>query len=613
MSRVDEALADRIATAVHLLHDDQGAVLGVAFRAGVVDSSRSGSFLITAAHVVRGQQRQAAPIFVVSAVGTHVVRTRVIDSVVSELDDVAVVYISESLGASLACVDLLPFMGTRSYVRGAPAGASTSLSTFEARIAGVEIANERTVLDVVLNDMSPLIADTPGRLPHVWRPDAIHGALKGLSGAPVVVGGPLGASGAIGVVTSRGTRLANRVVAVPIRTVAALLSQSGRILLLDRRPLSDTTLSHGRIEGALLAQVLGSREHEHEAWETLSALFYQGIPVDLFLHEQIEADRRNTRLSPTTAARARYLLARLMLKRGNLSEAKTLLHKLDAELPATGSGERARLAALVRLRLLIESPESVPWRQREEHLLRTLAAVEDRSEIPEPVRAYEVASAIGREAMTVAGVLARERSDTDIAAYFVRLAGRHRDLILDYPSLLVEKQEIVAIALATVGVLWGVTGPLGDPEQLSRLEAMARRGMVAARQRENAIFYSQMLIIIAVIARIRGDWPAAFRIAFIIGDVLQRAGIGTTHEGIGSLVRYARAYDSLLAEIISVAHTLGAHDGVVQLVSPAIRPRAEARELLSASAQAREAVETFEGLIDIFVIGTDGLPSEVPS
>lgn len=610
MPRIDETLANRIATAVHLLHDDQGAVLGVAFRAGVVDSARSGSFLITAAHVVRDRLQRAAPIFVITRVGAREVRATVIDSVVSTLDDVAVVYVAERLGASLVCVDLLPFIGALCYLRGAPAGARTSLSTFDARIAGIEVADEQTVLDVVLEDMSPLIAEAQGPLPHVWRPDAVHEALKGLSGAPVVVGGRIGASGAIGVVTRRGTRLANRVVAVPIRAVAGLLAQSGRVLLLDRRPLADPTLSQGAIESALLAQVLGSPEHEHGAWETLSALFYQGIPVDLFLREHVEAGDRNRRLPPSVVARAQYLLARLMLKRGNLGEAQTLLRKLDAALPAAGPSERARLAALVRLRLLIESPGSVSWRERENQLLRTLAAVEERSEIPEPVRAYEVASAVGREAMMVAGFLAREQSDTDIAAYFVRLAERHRGLIVDHPSLLVEKQEIVEIALATVGVLWGVGGPLGDPEQLARLEKMARRGMVAARQRENAIFYSQMLIIIAFIARIRGDWPAGFRIGFVIGDVLQRGGIATTHEGITSLVRYARAHDPLLAEVISAAHTLGAHSGVEQLVSPAIRARGEARELLTASAQATEAVESFEGLIDIFAIGMDGLPSK---
>ncbi|MGA7705780.1 MAG: hypothetical protein WB998_12890 [Solirubrobacteraceae bacterium] len=536
-----------------------------------------------------------------------------IDAVVSELDDVAVVYIAESLGTSLTCVDLFPFTGTPAYVRGAPAGASTSLSTFEARIAGTEVSNERTVIDVVLSDMSPLIADTPRPLPQVWHPDAIHEALKGLSGAPVVVGGRIGASGAIAVATRRSTRLANRVVAVPIRAVADLLGQSGRVLLLDRRPLADPALSRGAIEGALLAQVLGSPENEHEAWETLSGLFYQGIPVDVFLGDQVEADRSGRRLPPPAAARARYLLARLMLKRGNLGEARTLLRQLDAELPAAGPSDRARLAALARLRLLIESPESVSWRQREDKLLRTLAAVEDRSEIPEPVRAYEVASAVGREAMMVAGFLARDQTDADIASYFVRLTERHRSLIADYPAALVEKQEIVEIALATVGVLWGASGPLGDPEQLARLETMAVRGMVAARQRENAIFYSQMLIIIAIIARTRGDWPAAFRIGFVIGDVLQRGGIGITHEGINALVLYARAYDPLLAEIISAAHMLGAHAGVAHLVSPATRPRTEARELLVASAQATEAIESFEGLIDIFAIGTDGQPAMVRS
>ncbi|GAA0981654.1 hypothetical protein GCM10009555_050140 [Acrocarpospora macrocephala] len=535
-----------VAAATFLLTDGDGAVLGVAFPAPVLDAQRTGSFLLTAAHCVRSLFDGRKRVRIRTAGGQWSECTILLCT----SDDVALLHHPEWLADPRPCfADHAP--GAVS-IRGAPAGVTTEQATFVGRLAGVEDG----LLDIVLQDLT-LVERRD--LPVHGGPSATYRALRGLSGGPVWRTGEDGVSRVIGLVTHRNTSgIANRIYGIPIDRVAAILARRDVTLQLTIQ-IAHVGMDRQMLTG-LIGDLINDADGALKLWSHLSGLFYKGEPIDKVLEAMLAEPQRHRVNDDLPRARLEYVYGRLLLKRDNGQKGLTLIHQARSRVRRADPADREGLGALMDLRFLLEDAQrgSRPVRAHAYLMEMAIDRVGQIDAMPDERRAYEIASAAGREA--VLAYLEHPppwSHDDPTRAYYSRLKSQHASLLHKYGMALRDKQEIVQIGLAVVPAIWDLTsGAMAEVRDLMEL------GKVAATQRSNAIFYAQMLLIEIALARAEGRDLHAYTLACLTTQALRNAGLLLTHEGIAAILRYVRTADPALYRFINMVHHLGIRRGI---------------------------------------------------
>jgi hypothetical protein len=588
--------ASAISSATFSVTDNQNSILGTAFCVNIMDSSRSGTFLLTAGHAVRLARHTLMPVGLVSAEG--VICSGIVLALNEErYPDVGLIYAEERLAESMACAVL--DSPSPVIIRGCPSGVVTQQANMRGWLSGSERIGADDFLDIVLSDLAILEAAESANKSSEMR-SRVFPALRGLSGAPVAVSGDDESTLITGMVVRRNTEgIANRVYAVPIRSVRDYLARIGFTLQLQQRLSTSGTLA-GALAGRLVMRLLQSSTGMHELWEEISGLFYQGMPMDDLLRSVIQRPAAYGVGGELAVSELEFLLAKLIQKRGRQREAMALLRSAAAGAATGRSAGHQRLSALVQLRELGGSSFMLPSGQRRLLFEQAIGRYEGLATIPAEERAYEVASALGVEAAYLSSSESFMSGDARAHRYFLEMTEKHKTLVSEYPGVLLEKQEVVQLMLQMSSSLWGLKSDAGPDERSSEILNIAAQGSRAALQRTNGIFYCQMIIAQAVAARIGADDHLAFFLAGLAASALAGSGLTLDHEGLRALRGYIEIADPLLGVLLSAVLRLGAARGISSIIDgPYEMNRSERAALVEAGRRMREASPTVSGVGDL--------------
>jgi hypothetical protein len=585
--------------------DPQDAVLGAAFQVPVLDTARPGSFLLAAAHSVIGLPGDAVTLR--SPAGDRRESRILFCSPDPAMCDLALLYVGEWLGEPVPCGKASPPEAV--VIRGAPAGVVTDHANFEGRLVGSELRGGRPMLDVVLSQLS-YVEPAAGRNPPLFPTRSpTYEALRGLSGGPVCTAAPDGAVCAVGIVLGRNDAgIANRLYGFPIEEAAAELAAHGVRLQVRRRPA--TPHSPGHLLTGLISRLTSTVGTEGGLWEAVSGLFYSGEPIDRVLAEMIRDPLGYGLTDEIQLARTEYLLSRLLLKRSGEAAALPLMRRAAARARQGGAHDHDALEALIGLRLLMEGEREHELRDHRFLIEAAFGRLSEVAAMPEDQRAYEIASAAGREAV----IVCQERPPPwprgdETESYFRMLFRTHAALLDGHETALRDKQEIVHIALSLMSALWRVSQD--GTERREQIEHYLKMGRIAARQRSNAIFFCQMLLLDSIQSRDSGREARAFALACSTADALSKADLRLSHEGVRSILAYFASADPYLHRLVHAVHRFGIKKGVdiVRTTHVADSPRSEHNMEVGAKTAIllRDAYPDFMGVMSIEAALTDVL------
>ena len=570
--------------------------LGTAFAVNVLDSTRLGTFLLTAAHSIRYAWRSGTEVTVLSADGNKYT-ANLLACNSSEYPDIGLLHVEDRFTAPVTSVSHTSPGAI--IVRGSPSGVLTEQATIRGWNYGQELISSELYLDLVLTDLS-VIEPTKSVSEKDAESSDVYSALRGLSGAPVIIADALNTPAVIGMVAKRNVRgIANRVYATPIRSAAEYLLKEGFFLQIALPPLTIGP-SLGALAGRLMVRVLESSSGMHELWEEVSGLFYQGLPMDQLLYDAIRNPSKYGIEEGIAIHELEYLLARLLQKRGRVPDAARLLRSAGQGASLGRSPEHRRLSALVRLRemggLAFGSQSAQRWTMFD----RALGTYEDLTEFSEDERAYEVASALGAEAGDLSIDERFLDGDDRAQAHFAHMARKHHELVRMYPRWLLDRQEVVGVMLELTTTLWGIGSDLPLIGQAEPVLGIVARGTAAALQRSNAIFYSQMMVGRAAAARAVSDDETAFFLAGLAADALAKSHLTLGHEGLKVLYAYLQRTDPILAEFMRVVSARGSAASLVYLLNqPLLDSRSERNAMIEALRQVVAVSEQISSVSDL--------------
>jgi hypothetical protein len=572
---------------------DGNHLLGTAFVVRVLDSMRPGTFLLTASHAVRYAWHANGKLTLTSADGDQFTGS-VLACNEEVYPDVALIYVPSRIIAPLtasAATAAGPVV-----VRGGLSGVLTDQASLRGWCYGQEYEQSRRYLDIVLSDLAIIEPDSAQQDAEL---NDVYAALRGLSGAPVAQADEAAALTVIGLIAKRNTHgIANRVYAIPMQEAANYLQRQGFYLDVAIAPQSDLTL--GALAGRLITRTLESSDGMHELWEDVSGLFYSGLPIDQILRDAIRQPASYGLDGGLAVHELEYLLARLLLKRGQETEAGELFLSAGHGAALGRSSAHRRLSALVRLRQV--GPASPTNYQDHSWLTfgEAIRSYENLTDFSEHERAYEIASAVGVAAADFSLTEPFLAQDEEAIGVFTAMAGRHTELVSAYPQWLLAKQEPVGIMLQLTGLLWTTGDVAAGQEHAERILATATRGASAARQRSNGIFYIQMMLARVVAARAASDHDRAFFLLGLAADALAKVGLTLNHEGLKILHAYLQRSDPELARLLGFMSIHGvANCDDYFANNNGVESRAEMVDALHALRQAGVASEQITSVADL--------------
>ena len=522
---------------------DGDHLLGTAFAVRVLDSTRPGTFVLTASHAVRHAWRANGKLTLTGAHGDQFTG-RVLACNEGDYPDVALIYLP-----SRSIAPLEASAGTASgpvVVRGSPSGVPTDQASLRGWCYGHEYDQSRRYLDIVLSDLALIEPDSASQGAEL---NDVYAALRGLSGAPVARADEAVAPTVIGLIAKRNTHgIANRVYAIPMQDAAGYLQRKGFYLNVAIAPQTDLAL--GTLAGVLITRILESSDGMHELWEDVSSLFYSGLPMDQILRDAIKRPTSYGLDGGLAIHELEYLLARLLVKRGRESEASDLFLSAGRGAALGRTSAHRRLSALVRLRQVDAASPANHQDHRWLTFGEAIRSYENLADFSEHERAYEIASAVGAAAADFSLTERFLARDEGAISVFTTMAGRHAELVSAYPQWLLAKQEPVGIMLQLTRLLWTMGDVAVGRERAERLLATATQGTSAARQRSNGIFYIQMMLARVIAARAVSDHGTAFYLLGLAADALVKGGLTLNHEGLKVLHAYLQRSDPELARLL---------------------------------------------------------------
>lgn len=559
--------------AVLAVTNGAGQELGSCFRAPILDSSRFGAYLITTGHSLLADARRGGQVTVMDRDGARYNADVMVCAEAAE-PDVGLLYTNQPVGQLVECIS--PPTAGEVLIRSALSGLDTSFGTLRGEHHGLESLDGGQLMAVALKDLGFL--EPPESGGHVRS--LAYGVLRGMSGAPVcrTAGGKVLV---YGMVVRRNTGgISNRVYALPVDVMRQFLSQHGFPLRVSQR-LDSTTQATNLLVGRLISRLVDYPGGLHQLWVDTSGLFYSGIPIDAVLQDALRQPERFG-LAELQAAEVEFLLARLLFKRGDDRSGLTLLRHAHGLAGRGSTTEHRHLAALIDLRMMLWSARDLSADKRRLLFERSVGTYEQLQGAPDDERAYEVASAVGSEANQLASDDGFLRRDDSTRRQFSRLLTKHTGLLTTYPQMLREKQEVVNLGLSAVKIMWNLDETRDPNEQSDALAALASQGRLAAIQRDNGIFYAQMLLADAIAARLNGQPYRAFALTSLVGAILSSSHLRLSHEGVRSYLSFIDEHDGVLADLLRAAHATDLSDVPTVLSNLDLSSQAERSALTAA-------------------------------
>ncbi|MFC4858682.1 hypothetical protein [Actinophytocola glycyrrhizae] len=584
-------VASSLDDAVLVVTDGEGHVLGSCFRAPILDSDRTGTYLVTTAHGLAVDARRGNTVLVVDRAG----RCHQADVVLcpTSAPDVGLLYVGRHLGEPLDCVSPAPSGAV--VIRGAMSGLDTRIGSLRGWHTGLESLTGEQMMAVTIHDLGFL--EPSASADHVGS--LAYAGLRGMSGAPVCDADTREAH-AYGMVVRRNIGgIANRVYAVPIDTVRRYLARAGYALRVTRR-LDNSSQPESLLVGRLMTRLLGSPGGLHDLWEVASGLFYSGVPVDATFLAAIRQPEQFG-LDTLRVAELEFLLARLLFKRGDQRDGLALLRKARALAGRSATADHRGLAALIDLRMALHVARELSPARRRSVLELCVGTYEQAPGYSDDEQAYEVASAIGSEASQLAADTGFVRADAAARRHFSTLLTKHTGLLTGYPRLLRDKQEVVNLALSAVDIMWGTDD---RAERAERLTELAARGKLAAIQRGNKIFYTQMLLADAIAAQLNGRPRRAYALTCLVGAIMASSDLRLSHEGVPSYLSYLDENDRTTANLLRTAYAVDLPDARSVLLASELPPSADRSALDAALAWCQSIEINARNISDIFELET---------
>jgi hypothetical protein len=582
----------RLEDAVLVVSNGDGQVLGSCFCAPVLDSGRPGTFLISTAHGLVVDARRGDQVIVVDRAGTRH-RADVLVCPPSLNPDIGLLYVEQSLGWPVDCVGPPP--NDAIVIRGALSGLDARTGTLRGRHSGLESVADEQMMTVVLDDLGFLEPPESGADVR----SLAYAGLRGMSGAPVCHT-DTGEALVYGMVVRRNIGgIANRVYALPVEAVRRFLGDNGFALRVSQR-FDSTSRPTDLLVGRLITRLLDSPGGLHQLWEDTSGLFYSGVPIDAALHEAIRQPERFA-LEGLRIAEVTFLLARLLVKRGAERDGMELLRDARRMASRSSAVEFRHLGALIDLRIMLHTAHGLSPVRRRSIFEHSVGAFEQIPSTSDDERAYEVASATGTEANQLASEISFVRRDDSARRHFSSLLAKHTGLLAAYPRLLRDKQEIVNIGLSVVDIMWGVGEARDETGRSDQLAELAARGRLAALQRDNGIFYAQMLLAEAMAARESGRSYRAFALICAVGAILSSSGLQLSHEGVRSYLTYVDEHDDVAAKLLRAAHDFDLSNVRTALLGSNLSTSKERLALDAALAWCQSVNADVTNIGDIFV------------
>lgn len=578
--------------AVLAITNREGAVLGSCFCIPVLDSTQPGVFLLSTAHGLLAESRRGDRVLLVDHSGVRYEADIVLCADPNE-PDIGLLCTSEPIGAVVTCtVSVLP---GDVLIRGFLSGLDTRGATVRGWYSGLESLSDKRLMDVTLEHLGPLeLPESAGQV----RSSA-YASLRGMSGAPVC-GVVNDALTVCGMVTRRNTAgIANRVYALPIAEIEGFLGEHGYPLhVTHRREMPHQT---GSLVSILIARQLDSPGGLYQLWNDASGRFYSGEPIDHEFRAMLQLPEQY-HLETFQIAQLQFVLARLLAKRGNEHQALDLLRQARVVAGRSSSSDHQHLAALVDLRMMSFLARDLSPSARRSAFESSLGTYEQTNAASDDELAYEIASTVGSEAAQLAGSIDFINQDQSARSHFIALFDKHSRLLSGYPRLLHDKQEVVNIALSATELLWATDRARDPNEQGEALAGVAHRGKIAALQRNNGIFYTQMLLADAIAARASGDSYRAFALICLVGTILAAAGLRLSHEGVGSYLSYLEQHDPLLANTLRLTHSARLRVARTTLLNSEFTSPTERVALDAALGWCEQVVNDIRSVADVFAL-----------
>jgi len=538
--------------------DQDGNAAGTAFAVPILASSVAGTYVLTASHVLPSRAKEGDHIALLTP-EAEVVASRV--AVRSSPDDGldAALLHTESPIPILRCADVLGAADV--VVRGCAAGAETRWANFEGRLVGRELASESDLLDLQMEAVGALSA---GRavLPDGYSTSPDFLALRGLSGGPICTS-TTSLAVAIGHVVRRARGFEHRMYGTPIGTTARFLGEEGFYLPYERPRAKSMDALGRRLVGELFSGAIEDAGRERRLWDLISGSFYEGLPLDALLEDMTARPGAYGLSDQLTCAFVQYFAGRFAIKRGDAEQGLALLADIRRRDELAGNLAYERLRATIGLREAAERATAHPAGVSIGTFLRARDHLANLSSIDDSYYAYEAASCEGRVATRLLQLRVLENApEARNAAQ--QLADDQAVLIAEFPEVLLDKQEVVELAVAALLELSAPSGSL-DSERLAEL---AERGQRAAVQRGNNIFLAQMTLLSAAAMWSAGNWTDAMERAAVAGAVFSHLGISPTHEGVGDMLPYLARRSPQVEQALAVGWGRPTRDGLAVAHEP---------------------------------------------
>lgn len=491
-----------------------------------IPTASSRRFAVTATHVIREAEINGKKIKIDIGSTSHEVRVVFSSGIRPYGNDIAVLgVIDEQILPPPAQCSLEPVSGA-AITYGFPIGLYTNATSFSLDLKGEE--ETKAVKQTVLAFSSLQIP-----------PDA-HPRLSGMSGAPVAVRFNDGSYTVVGVFTRlEKDAFGGRGYVTPMKALQDICKNNNcNLILMGARSVERSNFDYKLLLGILRG--LESAERERYAWDILSGLFFQGIPVDSAMRHILDGSND---LDICDRAVSEYIYSRLLLKRGDKWKGFPALNTASALAQKASNDINKRISSVCRMRDSIEQPIK-SQEERKADFLEAVCAVEKNCCGMYCI--YELASATAQEAMTW---FEKPLLLSDNIDYARSLSIRHNDLVNSGGGAL-GRQIVSGNSINVLYALWS--------KDWSSTECLVLDGFSFSRRDRNSIYFVQMLLAKGVLAA-RKSFIAGAATFILAARLMRQGGLTRNHEGIRQLIVFLRSF---LPEMASLIDSIAAGDDV---------------------------------------------------
>lgn len=441
------------------------------------------------------------------------------------------------------------------YVRGAIPPNSTVFTTIKGNVLGIEgIRKQKNVLQISLD--IGVAVDKDNKI--ITEQEM----LCGMSGAPVLLdkGNEDVCIGLLANVERNNRGIAKY--AIPMKTIIEDCLNKFNIAYVMYENIN-SNLSSGKewVENIFenTEDFLFSEENmDAKAWDYLSDCFYNGIPVDNFLHYIIKSDYFREYNAEVKSA-IFYYYARLLFKRGQNNVAFKMFDEIKSMYRNVSALSKEKLQALVTSRSVIERKIENP-----KETLKVIAYAGEKvvnlTNLSEEYIANELASLYGRGLTNLFSINTDFNYEEKIE--LTKIYNEHK-LLLESNPVKLRKQDVVNTSLR-----WYIGFRCVNKEYDTQglLDAV-KCGFAQSKLRKNKIFYIQSVLSYAIVLALLNEKSKSVKLLLLSVQFMHEEKIFLFHEGIKQLMLFLKNEFIFLYAIVKLAFNTQCEKEFIQKVS----------------------------------------------